>query len=279
MEVCMADNLVVMIHGKAFAGKDSVYNTLRIMTSKYFQSIAYNDYQSFVNNVYTETVPEFLMQHVEHCIRVPFADEVKKELCRINPKVDYQRLMSDPVYKSSFRKELVEIGDGYRQDDPNIWVKKHRDSFFPLLRKVTKKIIFVTDVRYINEYDYGEEIEKETNNTVIRIKVDAPLPDRLSRMSLEAMKKYVKYSKYNAGENMEELAKTSGRELKWDLEIQNCNITKTSVPMTFVSSNFELTRCFGNMAYQGKYLEIYQVLSRQLQSITDIYNNMKEARI
>lgn len=275
MEVCMADNLVILIHGKAFAGKDSVYNTLRIMTSKYFQSIAYNEYQSFVNNIYTETVPEFLMQHVEHCIRVPFADEVKKELCRVNPNVDYRRLMSDPVYKSSFRKELVEIGDGYRQDDPNIWVRKHRDTFFPLLRKVSKKLIFITDVRYVNEYDYGEEIEKETNNTVLRIRVDAPLPDRLSRMSYDAVKKYVKYSKYNAGENMEE---NSECKLNWDLIVNNPNFA-TSNSFNGIQDMPFLPIICANIAYNGKYIELFRMLSTQLQTVAKLYENMREARI
>jgi len=274
----MADNLVILIHGKAFAGKDSVYNTLRIMTSKYFQNITYNDYQSFVNNVYTETVPEFLMQHVEHCIRVPFADEVKKELCRINPKVDYQRLMSDPVYKSSFRKELVEIGDGYRQDDPAIWVKKHRETFFPLLKKISKKVVFITDVRYVNEYNYGEEIEKETNNIVLRIKIDAPLPDRLTRMSYDAVKKYVKYSKYNAGENMEEISERAGCKLKWDLVIDNPNFTPSNsfnaipyIPFLPVITN--------TIAYNGYYTDLFKMLSPQLQTIAKLYENMREARI
>ena len=277
MEVCMSDNLVILIHGKAFAGKDSVYNTLRVMTAKDADIQTYDNYQAFVNSIYAESLPEFLAPRVEHCLRVPFADEVKKELCRMNPSVDYQRLMTDPVYKSNYRKELVEIGDGYRKSNPNIWVEKHRESFFPLLEKVSKKIIFITDVRYINEFDYGEEIERETNNIVIRLKVESPLPHRLSRMSYDAAKKYIQYSKYNNGENMEELAMKACRNIKWDLEIQNYNITKTYAPMPFVNPLFEIPRCFGNMAYKGKYLEIYQVLSRQLQSIADIYNNMKEA--
>lgn len=275
----MSDNLVILIHGKAFAGKDSVYNTLRLMTSKYFQSIPYNDYHTFVNNVYTETVPEILQQHVEHCIRVPFADEVKRELCRINPKVDYKRLMSDSSYKSNFRKELVDIGDGYRQDDPDIWVKKHRANFFPMLKKEQKKLFFITDARYLNEYDYAEEIEKETGNIVIRVKVHAPLADRLSRMSYDAAKKYIKFSKYNAGERLEEIATKSGRTLEWDVTVLNRNVTsQENNPIENIKSMLFPPIC-GMMPYQGKYVVLYSMLHPQLSSISKVYENLREARL
>lgn len=79
-----------------------------------------------------------------------FAEEVREEAARKNPDIPREHFWStDPEIKSKIRPILVEIGGGYRENDPGIWIRKLKDSIEADEGKVQLQI--VTDVRYINE--------------------------------------------------------------------------------------------------------------------------------
>jgi len=249
----MGNNLIVFIHGKAFSGKDSIYHTLRLNSIDTITFTDYDKHVSFVNEFFEDK--QTAKDKTPDIIRLPFADEVKRELCRIKPEVDFDKLMSDPAYKSQYRKELVEIGDGYRKDDIDCWVNKHRDNFFPLLEQSDKKMFVITDARYCNEMEYAKEIEyhnkySNNNSVVITVKVWADLPTRLNRMSVESAYKYLKYSKNNRGEMMEEYALENNNPINFDIVVNN------------------------NIDHK-RYINIYEDLSVQTYQISKLFNKIR----
>jgi len=174
-------NIAVFIHGKAAAGKDTFVRAL-------------------------ENEAERIMLPENIIVKMPFADEVRKELCRLDPTVDFNKLCNDYDYKTQYRKQLVEIGDGYRQSNPGIWVDKHYISLKEFNLKNKGKIVCVPDMRYStnnagDELAYAQEIGKEFKLLSFTVKIKADLSARLYRMSKKAREQYLLYGMYNDSEN------------------------------------------------------------------------------
>lgn len=164
--------LFLFISGKAFSGKDTFYD----MMKNRFKGVEQSS----------------------------FAMEVKKEFCRLNPQIELQQLLTDPIIKAKCRGELIEIGDGYRQKfGDNIWIEKHldgleRDGVFE-----RKQIInCVTDTRYYNEnHDYPQLIMKKHKHAIcLRIRVHCGLQTRLERMGNTGAINYIKYGLFSRSE-------------------------------------------------------------------------------
>lgn len=210
-------NLVLFVSGKASSGKDTLFNKLRY---EIFDEISeeYIDpkevYSFFKSGEHPKITAFELKDQVVH--KFPFADEVKRELVRLQPEVDFVRLLKDSEYKEKYRKELVDIGDGYRENDPLIWIKKQQEELVRFLNTNDKKIVVVTDVRYLNEFVYFETMAKSNSpNIFVSIRIEASLPVRLSRMSKSGMLNYLNRARYNRSEC--ELDNHKG----FDLIIQN----------------------------------------------------------
>lgn len=190
-------NIALFIHGKASAGKDYFVKGLKI------HHLLKN---SILNKVMT---PDELMDGNFHdpkiVISMPFADEVRRELCRLDPLVEFDRLCHDYTYKAKYRKELVEIGNGYRQDNPGIWVEKHYATLKKWNEENNGKIVCIPDMRYDtddqgSEYTYSKEINEWGKIVSFRVKINAPLGIRLNRMSPEGVAAYVRYGMNNPSE-------------------------------------------------------------------------------
>lgn len=200
-------NIALFIHGKASAGKDYFVKSLKY---EYFNDTRTNypyngsemSEKEELLNLYTGKPSIFDTPAIN---TMPFADEVRRELCRLDPSVDFDRLCRDYSYKTAFRKQLIEIGDGYRQEDPGVWVDKHRKSLQAWNETNNNKIICIPDMRYHtpnhgSEFDYAKEVGSWGNIISIRIKIHAPLCTRLLRMSKEGIASYVQYGMHNASE-------------------------------------------------------------------------------
>ncbi len=82
------------------------------------------------------------------------ADEVKREAAR-KYNLDYDRYMNDNDYKNENRGYLIEIGDGYRRENPTVWVRKVVD----LIKKTSigksePQYFFIGDIRHTDEPEY-----------------------------------------------------------------------------------------------------------------------------
>lgn len=169
--------VVIFVSGKVAAGKDTVVSLL---------------------------CQDLLIR--ESVSKIPFAWGVRDELCLKYPEIDRARLETDYKYKAQFRKEMVEIGDGYRKTiSPSIWVDHHRKNLMREIEKNPKKIICTTDLRYStndsgDEFQYSKDISKQLGIVTIRVRVKAPLLVRLSRMSPENVRDYLMYSAQNDSE-------------------------------------------------------------------------------
>ena len=206
-------NIALFIHGKASAGKDQFVKGLKVQyhylyTSEFpkhcFSKEEWKELRNFVSG-------KPAIFDTPDIVCLPFADEVRRELCRIDPGIDFNRLCQDYEYKSRFRKELIKIGDGYRQENPGIWVEKHYTTLKQWNADNNGKIICVPDMRYHtenqgSEYDYSREVCEWGKIVSFRIKIHAPLGIRLLRMSSNNVGSYLKYGVNNPSEtSMEEL--------------------------------------------------------------------------
>lgn len=191
-------NIAIFIHGKAGAGKDTFVKAL-----KYFYK---DEVTSDYHNIQDLLTNKPSIYDTEDIVVMPFADEVRKELCRLDPAVDFPRLCNDYEYKTKYRKELVDIGDGYRQRDPGIWVDKHYISLKQWNLENKGKIVCIPDMRYStndtgDEFAYAKEIGKELQLLSFTVKITASLSARLGRMSETARKNYIQFGMYNDSEN------------------------------------------------------------------------------
>lgn len=168
----MPNNIYLFIHGKAHSGKDTIFNSMKM-------TVCAND-----------------------TVRMAFADEVKRELVRINPEVSFEKLLTDNEYKEKYRKELVEIGDGYRKDDPYIWIDKMKEQILYFDSKNSKKIVCITDMRYRNEFSFANELMEilAHESMSFTVKLDVQEIVRFGRMSTDGLKKYLKYGRENPSE-------------------------------------------------------------------------------
>lgn len=167
----MPSNTYLFLSGKAHSGKDTTFKLLQY---------------------YCE----------DDAVRLAFADEVKRELVRINPEVSFERLITDNKYKDQYRKELIEIGDGYRLVNPKIWVDKLHDQILKFDKENSGKIVCITDTRYKNEIQFAEDLNTILNykSMAFNIRIKSSLPARLARMSADGMMKYMEVGRYNTSE-------------------------------------------------------------------------------
>lgn len=195
-------NLVLFVSGKAAAGKDTLFNRLRQETFEYFEDeyIPDGEWFEFLKTGKNDKVEKSEIDtKIIH--KIAFADEVKYELCRLNPEVDEFKLFNSTTYKEQFRKELVDIGDGYRKNDPLIWIKKHQERLIKYLDTHDGHLVVITDMRYINEFVYFEHMAKSmSENIFLSVRVECPLHIRLERMSKIGMINYVNRARYNDSE-------------------------------------------------------------------------------
>jgi len=172
----MKMNIMIFISGKCSSGKDTLVEWLR------------SD-PTIRDNVTT----------------LSFAQGVREELCRLHPEIDRERLRTDYTYKAQFRKEMVEIGDGYRQTMPSIWVDKHFLEVQKICLFEPTKIVCIPDMRYASndcgdEFQYSKDIAAELGIVTIRVRMKAPLLARLNRMQPQAVSDYMRYASTNASE-------------------------------------------------------------------------------
>lgn len=196
------NNLVIFVSGKAFSGKDTLAKRLRLRIFQYLTGtyVNFEEATEFVKTGRSKRINEFELGN-QVVYQFPFADEVKKELCRKNLDVDFDRLMTDSEYKEQYRKELVDIGDGYRMDNPFIWIDYHKKNLIKFLNTNDKKVAIITDMRYQNEFNYFENLAmSKSPNVFISVRINASLPIRLSRMTRNGMLNYVNRARYNASE-------------------------------------------------------------------------------
>lgn len=167
----MPNNTYLFLSGKAHSGKDTTFKLLRY---------------------YCE----------EDAVRMAFADEVKRELVRINPDISFERLLRDNKYKDQYRKELIDIGDGYRQTNPKIWIDKIHEQIVKFDKENFGKIVCITDTRYKNEVQFAEDLNTILNykSMAFNVRIKATLPSRLARMSNDGMLKYMSVGRYNPSE-------------------------------------------------------------------------------
>lgn len=193
-------NLIVFISGKASAGKDTFAKSLLCCLKNNFDSEILKSKEDYAA-LFNEKKDTFNFGGVQVTF-APFADEVRRELCRLQPDVSFEALKYDYVYKTKFRKEMIDIGHGYRQKDPLIWVKKHGENINPLLNSGTPQVILVPDTRYQNEMAYGIALSNMFEGKVFSYsaRINATLLTRLNRMSPEGAKTYLAKGRYNPGE-------------------------------------------------------------------------------
>ena len=201
--------MVVFVSGKASSGKDTLVKCMAAKLSGVSFSHALqvdlspdNKFGiregSKLRNFFYNQDFSGLPFHI-----APMADEVRREVCRLNPEIDFQRMKTDYEYKTRFRKEQVEVGDGYRQKNPNIWVEKHFYNLCDGHLFEGDGFIWVPDTRYQNEcFTYAKKIQQELGQKVlvVRIRVVTNLLSQLTRMSSESARKYVACGRFNQGE-------------------------------------------------------------------------------
>jgi hypothetical protein len=196
--------IVCFVSGKASAGKDTF---VKCMAAHLAGLPIYNVFEcgkSKVQGTLDEIFEEGNFGDLPIRV-VPMADEVRRELCRIRPEVSFERMKRDYSYKASFRKEQVDIGDGYRQGDPDIWVKKHKLYLQENNILDGSGFIFIPDIRYKNElYDYSKQLQIEFGSKVLvlRVRVLVDLYSQLLRMSPKSSREYCAYGRFNASECM-----------------------------------------------------------------------------
>lgn len=198
----MIDNIILFISGKASSGKDTFVNQLKLQMMLMNQNVMLSSQEQYnwMRFGRQEDVVNYLHGKNDPVVRISFADGVKRELCRLHPEIEYERLFTDPVYKEQFRKEMIEIGDGYRKNlSENIWVDKLSLALSEYTKQYKGKIIVVPDLRYKNELAYANAL-KIDGYLVMTIRMEASLPTRISRMSLDGMTQYINYGQFNDSE-------------------------------------------------------------------------------
>lgn len=83
-------------------------------------------------------------------VRLSFADALRKEYAQIH-KIPLSTLTSIPS-KYHYRSGLQELGDLRREQDPDYWVERLHNEILRQQR-FGRRVFFVDDVRYENEYD------------------------------------------------------------------------------------------------------------------------------
>jgi len=199
-------NLAIFIHGKVSTGKDTFVRAVKYIFKYYlFPELR----EMYASDIFAEIKKlkenQPSMFDTEDIVTMPFADEVRKELCRLDSTVDYDLLCKDYNYKAKYRKQLVEIRDGYRQNNPGIWIDKHYLALKEFCSNNNGKVICIPDMRYSTN-DAGDEFDYARNPEIpdlltLTVKIKASLPARLSRMSPEGIKAYINYGMHNASEN------------------------------------------------------------------------------
>lgn len=199
----MKPNIILFISGKASSGKDTFVNQLRLQLyhDSHRCNIGYEEQYMFLKYGSQLDINKFELED-KKIIRLSFAEEVKLELCRVNPSIDFNRLMTDSAYKEQYRKEMIEIGDGYRSKfHKMIWIEKLDEHLRLVNCRNSGKIIVIPDCRYINEFNYAHDLCKTLPNTIVlTYRINASLPTRLSRMSKAGILNYLAKGRFNTGE-------------------------------------------------------------------------------
>lgn len=216
-------NIILFVHGKASAGKDSFVKSLKANFLKHSEQSRRKENFLYEEETFVDPLADLFADKPSLFDEAPieiisFNQGVYEELARLNPEVDLQRLQNDYAYKSKYRKELVAIGDGYRQENPEIWIQKH----FSILKKKCKteknKIYVCPSVRYWNEVQYSKNVNSYIDNLIsFSIKINASLGTRLCRMPKDGILKYMKVAKENPSETDLDFIP----EFKFDFSIDN----------------------------------------------------------
>lgn len=196
-------NIILFVHGKASAGKDSFVQALKYFCK--FQTPdrdkMYLDKPLFTTELQKLFSGKPSAYDNARIYPVSFNEGVYEEACRLNPNIDLSKLKSDYAYKSQYRELLVSIGDGYRKENPYIWIESHERDLGNILQKIDNSFIVTPCLRYENELQYSKSLNKKFQNLLsFSIKIEASLTTRLNRMSSIGVNKYLKFAMQNESE-------------------------------------------------------------------------------
>ena len=118
-----------------------------------------------------DTLAKTLQTFVPNTVTLAFAHAVKEEADQIcKKKFGLSAFTVDPAEKKIVRPVLIEIGHGYRQKDPMVWINRLAAKIDATLP--TKNII-ITDCRYKNEAEMVHSkgglvvfVKRDTQDTI-----------------------------------------------------------------------------------------------------------------
>lgn len=106
-----------------------------------------------------DTAYKVLNESDSSWVRVAFADELKNELNAVfNALGEYDKDFHNDATKVRYRDLLIAWGRLRRLDDPGYWIKKLAAKIHQTQRDNPEAKICVTDVRYLNEVDWLQNL-------------------------------------------------------------------------------------------------------------------------
>ncbi|MFA5071275.1 MAG: hypothetical protein WC511_02780 [Candidatus Pacearchaeota archaeon] len=198
-------NIVLFLHGKAGSGKDTFIQTMKFV-SKFLKDDRDANYAkkelftTELKSLFSGMPSEFDVGSPINI--VSFNEGVYRETCRINPNIDIHLLKSDYKYKAQYRELMVQIGDGYRLENPRIWIDEHLKDLETVLATRDNQFIITPCLRYRNELEYCGDLNKKFQGQLLSfsVRIKASLPSRLQRMSKEGIISYMTFAKNNNSE-------------------------------------------------------------------------------
>lgn len=97
-----------------------------------------------------DTFADLVTEMVGSCeltARFKFAEMVRRECARLYPHLAADMWTEDPSKKEIIREKLLEVGAGYRDKNPNVWIE-HLAEIVPYAEE---PIRLIPDARYLNE--------------------------------------------------------------------------------------------------------------------------------